>query len=150
MSKGLLYQKSNDATTVGPIINIYIVYKTSPRTTSSSFILKNCLFGAVKITNTTNSDPDKAQYGGYGIGFDTKGEFTQSDGGEYGKMLLFLVLITSRHPNSKTKHVSVLGKDFVQKINDTTIYAEKMYSPNFTVDNKTFCFSLHYNGDNSY
>ena len=25
-----------------------------------------------------------------------------------------------------------------------------MYSPNFTVDNKTFCLNLHYNGDNSY
>ena len=25
-----------------------------------------------------------------------------------------------------------------------------MYLPNFTVDNKTFCLSLHYNGDNSY
>ena len=25
-----------------------------------------------------------------------------------------------------------------------------MYSTNFTVDNKTFCLSLHYNGDNSY
>ena len=25
-----------------------------------------------------------------------------------------------------------------------------MYSPNFTVDNKTFCLSFHYNGDNSY
>ena len=25
-----------------------------------------------------------------------------------------------------------------------------MYSPNFNVDNKTFCLSLHYNGDNSY
>ena len=25
-----------------------------------------------------------------------------------------------------------------------------MYSPNFTVDNKIFCLSLHYNGDNSY
>ena len=25
-----------------------------------------------------------------------------------------------------------------------------MYSPNFTVDHKTFCLSLHYNGDNSY
>ena len=35
-------------------------------------------------------------------------------------------------------------------INDTTIYAEKMYSPNFTVDNKIFCLSLHYNDDNSY
>ena len=25
-----------------------------------------------------------------------------------------------------------------------------MYPPNFTVDNKIFCLSLHYNGDNSY
>ena len=25
-----------------------------------------------------------------------------------------------------------------------------MYLTNFTVDNKTFCLSLHYNGDNSY
>ena len=25
-----------------------------------------------------------------------------------------------------------------------------MYSPNFTVDNKIFCLSLHYNGANSY
>ena len=25
-----------------------------------------------------------------------------------------------------------------------------MYSPNFTVTNKTFVLSLHYNGDNSY
>ena len=24
-----------------------------------------------------------------------------------------------------------------------------MYSPNFTVDNKTFCLSLYYNDDNS-
>ena len=25
-----------------------------------------------------------------------------------------------------------------------------MYSSNFSVDSKTFCLSLHYNGDNSY
>ena len=25
-----------------------------------------------------------------------------------------------------------------------------MYSPNFSAENKTFCLSLHYNGDNSY
>ena len=30
------------------------------------------------------------------------------------------------------------------------MYAEKMYSPNFTIANKTFCLSLHYNGDDSY
>ena len=33
---------------------------------------------------------------------------------------------------------------------DTTIYAEKIYSTNFTVTNKNFCLSLHYNGDSSY
>ena len=38
----------------------------------------------------------------------------------------------------------------MQKVNDTTIYAEKMYSPNYTVDNKISCLSLRYNGDNSY
>ena len=44
----------------------------------------------------------------------------------------------------------MLGKAFVQKIESTTIYAGKMYSPNFSVENKIFVFSLHYNGDHSY
>ena len=48
------------------------------------------------------------------------------------------------------KHVLVLGQDFVQNADNTTIYAEKMCRPNFTVDNETCCLSLHYNGDNSY
>ena len=35
-------------------------------------------------------------------------------------------------------------------MNNTTIYAEKLYSINFTEDNKKFCLSLHYNGASSY
>ena len=31
-----------------------------------------------------------------------------------------------------------------------TLYAEKIYSQNFTAVNKTFVLSLHYNGDDSY
>ena len=31
-----------------------------------------------------------------------------------------------------------------------TLTAEKMHSINFTVTNKKFCLSLHYNGANSY
>ena len=31
-----------------------------------------------------------------------------------------------------------------------TLSAEKMYSINFTENNKKFCLSLHYNGVNSY
>ena len=55
----------------------------------------------------------------------------------------------SRHANNKIKDVLVLGRGLIQKIDDTTIYAEKMYSPNFTIANKTFCLSLHYNGDDN-
>ena len=48
------------------------------------------------------------------------------------------------------KKILVLGKDFVQGINGTTIYAEKWYKIDFTEKNKKFCLSLHYNGANSY
>ena len=57
---------------------------------------------------------------------------------------------SSVHVNNRANNISVLGKDFIQGINDTTIYAEKIYSTNFTVTNKKFCLSLHYNGDSSY
>ena len=43
-----------------------------------------------------------------------------------------------------------MGDLFVQGINDTTLYAEKIYSQNFTAVNKKFVLSLHYNGDDSY
>ena len=57
---------------------------------------------------------------------------------------------SSTHDNNKTRNVLVLGEDFIQGIEGITIYAEKMYSTNFIVDNKKFCLSLHYNGDDSY
>ena len=43
-----------------------------------------------------------------------------------------------------------MGDLFVQGINDTTLYAEKIYSQNFTQSSKKFILSLHYNGDDSY
>ena len=48
--KGALIQDDNDIIAVGPIANIYIVYKTSPKTINSSFVFGDCLFGAIKIT----------------------------------------------------------------------------------------------------
>ena len=141
--KGTLVQNNNDVIAGGPIVNTYIVYKTSPKTVNSNFVFKNCLFGAIKITSTTNSDTDKWQYSGYGIGFDSKGEFTHPDGGDGENVIFGAYLNNSRHSNNKTKNVLVLGQEFIQKINDTTVYAEKMYLPNFTVDNKIFCLSLH-------
>ena len=54
------------------------------------------------------------------------------------------------HANNRNNNILVLGKEFIQGINGTTIYAEKFYTPNFTVNGKKNCLSLHYNGDNSY
>ena len=108
--KSALVQYDNDIIAGGPIVNIYIVYRTSPKTINSNFVFKNCLFGAIKITNTTNSDTGKWQYSGYGIGFDSKGEFTHPDGGDGKNVIIFGAdLSNSQHANNKTKHVLVLG-----------------------------------------
>ena len=40
-----------------------------------------------------------------------------------------------------------MGDLFVQRINGTTLYAEKIYSQNFTQPSKKFVLSLHYNGN---
>ena len=109
--KGALIQNDNDIIAGGPIENIYIVYKTSPKTIESNFVFKNCLFGAIKVVNTTNSDTDKWQYSGYGIACDSKGELAHPNGG-YGKNVTIFAadLSNSRHANNKIKHVLVLGK----------------------------------------
>ena len=57
---------------------------------------------------------------------------------------------SSVHANNRANNTLVLRKDFSQGINGTTVYAEKMYSTNFTVTNKKICLSLHYNSDSSY
>ena len=132
----------------GPIVNIYIVFRLISRTDDSSITLQGCLFGAVKVTK--NLDIDKYKYSGYGIGFDSKGTFSHPSGGDGRDVIIFGADTSSSvHANNKTS-ILVLGKDFIQGIDGTTSYAEKMYSTNFTVANKKFCLSLHYNGDSGY
>ena len=100
---------------------------------------------------TKNADKDKYKYQGHGIGFDLSGIFSHSDEGDGKNVIIFGVDMTnSKHANNETKDVLVLVHGLIPNIDDTTIYSEKMYSPNFTVANKTFCLSQHYNGDNSY
>ena len=62
----------------GPVVNIYIVYETTPDTKTSNITLENCLFGAIKLTK--NSDIDKYKYSGYGIAFDSRGSFSHPSG----------------------------------------------------------------------
>ena len=106
------------------------------------------MFGAVSLT--THVDIDQYKYSGYGIGFDRKGEFSFGNGFGRNCIILGADMSSSVHANNKTKNILVLGKKvFVQGLDNTTIYAEKLYSVNFT-DNKKFSLSLHYNGAHSY
>ena len=57
------------------IIASFIVHEldTWPRGLNSDFTLKDWLFESVKLAK--NADPDKYEYTGYGIGFDSRSEF---------------------------------------------------------------------------
>ena len=137
------------STSLGLIANYYIVYRLNPKTNSSNVVLENCLFGKIKMKKNANTD--KYKYQGHGTGFDLSGIFSHPNAGDGKNVIIFGVDMTnSKHANNKTKDVLVLGHGLILKRDDATIYAEKMYSPNFTVANKTFCLSLHYNGDDSY
>ena len=97
------------------------------------------------------TDTDKYIYSGYGLGFDSTGQFSHPQGGMARNIIIFRVgLSNSVHAKNKTQNILILGHGLTQKVNNNTIYAEKMYSPNFSAKNKIFCLSLHYNGDDSY
>ena len=140
------------------VINIYCVYQLQPIASSrdTTFTIQNALFGAMQITK--NADTAKYDYKGYGICFDEGGQFghTITEGGcahttnarnvlIFGADMSFSVDATNRANN-----IYVMGKELIQGINGTTIYAEKNFYRNFTDPGKKFVLSLHYNNDESY
>ena len=125
----------------GEIVNIYIVYdlKSNLNNFDPTLIL------------TKNNDIDKYNYSGYGIRFDSKGTFSDPSGGSDQNVIIYRAnMSSSAHASNKTKRILILGEGFTQGLEDTRLYAEKMYSINFTTTKKKFCLSLHYNGRNSY
>ena len=126
------------------VINIYCVYQIEPISSSrdDTFTVQNTLFGAMQIIK--NAATSKYDYKGYGICFDEGGQFghTITDGGfahttNARNILIFGVDMSfSVHATNRANHIYVMGKEFVQGINDTTIYAEKSFYRNFTVPGK--------------
>ena len=94
---------------------------------------------------------NKYKHSGYGIGFDSKETFSHPTGSFGNNAIIFGADISSStHFNNSANNILVLGKYFIQGINGTTIYAEKMYSINFSATRERFSLSLHYNEDKSY
>ena len=150
--KSFFEQKKENIIKSRSIVNIYIVYsyKKNKKTINSDNVLKNCLFGATKVTKPDDTtDTDKYIYFGYGLGFGSTSQFTHPQGGMARNVIMFGVN-SSNSVHATKKNILILGHSLTQKVNNTTICAEKMYSPNFSAENKMFCLSLHYNGNNSY
>ena len=134
------------------IVNVYIVYliDTISSSRNTDYIVQNALSGGVKITKN-DTDTSEHKYEGYGICFDECGTFNKGNINNCRNVIIFGVHeISLVHANNKTNNIYVMGDLFVQGINDMTLYAEKVYSQNFTAANKKFVLSLHYNGDNFY
>ena len=132
------------------VINVYCVYQIEPISSSrdDTFTVQNALFGAMQITK--NADTSKYKYKGYGICFDEGGMFSKGNINNVRNVLIFEVHENSViHSNNKANNIFIMGDAFV-RINDTTLYAEKMYSQNFTQPSTKFVLILHYNGDDSY
>ena len=140
------------------VINIYCVYelRSVDPPLIIEFTITNALFGAIAITKNTNTS--KYKYKRYGICFDKSKIFTHTrkEGNINHTTTARNVIIFgadmsfSKHASNKANNIYVMGQDYVKKINDTTIYADKMFYRKFTEPGKKFVLSLHYNGDNSY
>ena len=115
---------------------------------SSYPTLENYLFGRVSLTK--NVDIIKYKYSGYGIGFNRHGSFSHPSSGTGRNVIIFRVDISlSTKIDNRKNDMLILGKGPSQGL-EHTLSAEKMYSINFTENNKTFCLSLHYSGANIY
>ena len=112
----------------GKIIDIYVTCKLRKRAISSpDFTVQNAFFGAAKLTK----DAYTSHYGysGYGICFDSGSGFSFGNSLTAKNVIMFgCDMSFSSHANNRVNNIYVLGKTFIQGINGTTLYAEKLYN----------------------
>ena len=70
--KGSSLKQDKVPFTPNNVVNLYIAYELNiwSQDLNAEFTLKDCLFGAVKLTE--NANPNNFSYSGYGIGFDSR------------------------------------------------------------------------------
>ena len=80
----------------------------------------------MKITEDA-ADNSKNKYVGYGISFDEGSNFSIGNILNGKNVIIFGVYMSFiPHSTNKANNIYVLGKDFIQGIKGTTIYAEKI------------------------
>ena len=78
-------------------------------------------------------------------------DFFSHPSGETGRNVIFfgVDMSSSTKIGKRKKDILIIDIDSTQGL-EHTLSAEKIYSINFTENNKTFSLSFHYNGANSY
>ena len=126
------------------VVNLYIVYElnTWSQDLNAEFTLKDCLFGAVKLTKNANANKDS--YSRYGIGFDSRSLFSipNLDSGKNAIIFDRVDMSSSVHANNKNKDILILGKGGTKRLDNTSLTAEAEYSTNFSRSENFFCLSL--------
>ena len=135
------------------VINLYISYTLGPhlRNLDKDFILTlgNCLFESLKLTK--NAGLDKYKYSGYGIGFDSRSEFSLPESTMGQNFIIFGAdMSSSVHIDNKGKDNLILSELPTQGLNDTKLTTEAKYTINFTQSGKRFVLSLHYYGSSNF
>ena len=125
------------------VVNIHIVYEISKSINIRDYpALENCLFGAVSLIE--NADIDRYGYSGYGTGFDWHGSFSFPYTGmkcrkkfkNVGRnVTIFGEDMSLSTKIDRKKDILISGKGPTQGPKHT-LSAEKMYSINFTEQNK--------------
>ena len=109
--RSCLKQEEKALFTPNNVVNLFIAYELDrwSRNLNTDFTLKDCFFGAVKLTK--NADPDKHKYSGYGVGFYSHSEFSFPDDSMGKNVIIFGVdMNSSEHIDNKKKDILILGK----------------------------------------
>ena len=128
------------------VINLYISYTLNLQliNLNTDFTLGNGLFGSVKLTK--NADLDKYKNSGYGIGFDSRLEFSIQNGSFGKNVIIFGANVSpAMSIDNKEKYVLIIGKGSTQVLDDTTLTAEAKYPIIYTQSGTKFVLSLQYN-----
>ena len=120
---GVLLKQDKVTYNHGPIVNIYIVYRLIPNSVDFGLTVENSVFGAVKLTKSV--DISKYKFLDMVLDLIQKEvlHIQMED-----SIIFGADLSSSKHGNNKTRSILVLGKDFMQGIENTTIYAENVFT----------------------
>ena len=78
-------------------------------------------------------------------------ELSLPDGSMDKNVIIFGVdMSSSVQIDNKARDILIFSIGPTQGLGDATLTAEAQYSINFSISNRKFCLSLHYNGSNSF